>query len=40
MKEKHEGKEVNLFLGGSVCRYPLDEMKGFCACYAKKEEIN
>ena len=35
MEEKHEGKQVNLFSGGSK-----DEMKGYCAGYAEKEGIN
>ena len=36
----NEGKQVNLFSGGSVGRYPVDELKGQCAGYAEKEEIN
>ena len=38
-EEKREGKQVNLISGGSACT-PVDELKGRCACYAEKEEIN
>ena len=31
---------MNLFSGGSVGRYPVNKLKGHCAGYAKKEEIN
>ena len=37
-EEKHEGKQVNLFSGGSACT--VDELNGHCAGYAEKEEVN
>ena len=41
MEEKHEGKQVNLFSGRYVyLAAPVDELKGHCAGYAEKEEIN
>ena len=39
MEEKHEGKQANLFSGGYVyIAAPVDELKGHCAGYSKKEE--
>ena len=41
VEEKHEGKQVNLFSGGYMyIAAPVDELKGHCAGYAEKEEIN
>ena len=41
MEEKHEGKQANLFSVGYVyIAAPVDELKGHCASYAEKEEIN
>ena len=41
MEEKNDGRQVNLFSGGYVSiASPVDELKGHCAGYAEKEEIN
>ena len=40
MEEKHEGKQVNLFLVDICVATPVDKLKGHCAGYAEKEEIN
>ena len=41
-KEKHEGKQVNLFSGGSVCRYPSRRVeRSLCMlCRKRRKKLN
>ena len=40
MKDEHEDKQVGLFKSTSVVCSPVDELKGICARYAGKGEVN